>query len=515
MNKKGAELAIRKLVLIVIVLLVLFIALLAFVPMFREKVLGWIKGLPEYKYEYDEEIDVSKLSDEERAGLCSGDLFVGEIVLDERDNEKYWYIDIINKEKKVKILTLVYLDDHKNGNVNLAINRGRDVNIGKITNGRIKIYQDYLDPTDQFIKNIDKLPTLETLRRIHNSYNAGMNILCKTPEDLEKQKQEQIERIEKLKKGTSNMAKLVFNENINDEVSIRWDFLKLRPTILIRPNGEKLLINGKEKWIYSKEDGIFKRKEMEKIHEQDIELIKSLLDAKTPFELSKKIQEILETKRASLNNNGKYDLQIEKINNVLYGLDNAPEQEFELAEDFEVRDGVIYYKGEPTRFYIFYRKVRELNCSKDDIRKERDWDNDFVVADIMDDGSIVLKDELPEQEEDYEILDSAYLKRDRDNWRNFYVQKPLGTYIGKVDYTKMIFLSGRKTCFGILTSYNQVYEKTKDQDKEIGSLVDESNGKGNLFKISIWKGEAHKIILQKLADKKIVLKGESYIVIEK
>ncbi len=194
MNKKGAELAIRKLVLIVIILLVLFIALLAFVPMFREKVLGWIRGLPEYKYEYDEEIDVSELSDEERAGLCSGDLFVGKIKGEtERAGGTKSFIDIYYDEFGIKTL-LYWSGNDRNAEIKVFIPGWfwgkKDVVVAEVKNRKISVKKEFLDKSEAYIalnnkiiKETDRewgLPGTEVFELLDNAYYRSGNLICRT-----------------------------------------------------------------------------------------------------------------------------------------------------------------------------------------------------------------------------------------------------------------------------------------------------------------------------------------------
>lgn len=56
MNKKAGEISINKLIVIILIVLVIVVVLMFTFTDFRGKFFNWIKNLPEYKYEYDEEV---------------------------------------------------------------------------------------------------------------------------------------------------------------------------------------------------------------------------------------------------------------------------------------------------------------------------------------------------------------------------------------------------------------------------------------------------------------------------
>lgn len=144
----------------------------------------------------------------------------------------------------------------------------------------------------------------EWFKNVIPDYNYGKDETI----DISGQQDEQTGIAVENRIGKSQVMKLVFDKGINDEIFILWNYDVKRAEIVIRPNGDKILVDGKEKLIYSAGDSIFSDEAMDKIYPEDINLIKGLFDANSLNDFAVKIKNILNTKQASVNNDGNYDM---------------------------------------------------------------------------------------------------------------------------------------------------------------------------------------------------------------
>jgi hypothetical protein len=182
-----AELAIRKLVMILIITLVVFIVLLSFVPMFREKVFGWIKGLPEYKYEHDEEIDITG-KEKETESLCPVDMRVGKIgTLEGKTGFRKQYIYFL-ESRKLRKSNLYWDGREKEAEIYLDVS-GKPF-VAEVKKGKISVNQNYfnLDSAKmqkiRFENNfeINLIELANQLAKLNNAEYSPNNWLCKKEE---------------------------------------------------------------------------------------------------------------------------------------------------------------------------------------------------------------------------------------------------------------------------------------------------------------------------------------------
>ena len=138
--------------------------------------------------------------------------------------------------------------------------------------------------------------------------------------------------LEKGKPVTSSLFSVYFSKGINDLMLVQWSFNNNQPEIVIRPNGNQVLENGKEVWITKKEDirKFLQRNNVEgKMYdtpdEPDIALIESIFDVKIPSELSQKLSAILNRDNSYTQTEAGINVEsLDKlsINSWMYGVTN-------------------------------------------------------------------------------------------------------------------------------------------------------------------------------------------------
>ncbi len=149
--------------------------------------------------------------------------------------------------------------------------------------------------------------------------------------------------------GASDIVKLVFsNWGIDDEVFLQWNYEKEKPEVKVYPNSE----SGRKDWTSE-----FKGDD--RIYDEDVKLIQSLLAAKSPAELTQKISEVTKSGRASIN--GKTITQAQ-ANQILFGSQTAP-LTIQEAYDLNFRTGVSKFNSrqydEAIEFYKKALKIRD------------------------------------------------------------------------------------------------------------------------------------------------------------
>lgn len=160
MNKKG-EIAINKIITLILVVLVIALVLFFY---FRQDIWNSIRNLPGYVYnDSDKEIDYSSLSDNELSEYnCKP---VGKIMNN--------YI-VIGQEK-----TNLYLQGNK-----IWLDKDwKDLEIGTFDENLLHIYYWFLKESEEYILNKEKLPIIDRLTLIDNSFTLG-NLLCKKEEQI-------------------------------------------------------------------------------------------------------------------------------------------------------------------------------------------------------------------------------------------------------------------------------------------------------------------------------------------
>ncbi len=336
-GKRGQH-VIDKLLIWLLALLVLAVVL---VFLFYNDIIDWMRDLPGYEGDV-EDVEISEADVTTFSEACpSGPL--GVIKKDERNGENELFIIVYElKENRIADFgrwTNLYWDEtgSNKADIMLALNWARDVKVGEVIGNKLTIQSDYRRLSSDYIKYSGDLPTLEQIYRIHNSFKLDSpNLLCKSQEDFEKE-QEIVEEIktEIVLSGESRQGvSIIFNDGFlkrdDDEIVIWWNFFDNTPMVLIKSNQEQVLINGKQKWITSADDEIFENPKIkDKIEQEDIILIKRILSAETAEEFSRKIQEVIETGRASFFGNKEYNVKLFEINNLLYGLNDVPTEFFE------------------------------------------------------------------------------------------------------------------------------------------------------------------------------------------
>jgi len=198
-----------------------------------------------------------------------------------------------------------------------------------------------------------------------------------------------------------------------------------------------------------------------------------------------------------------------------------------LLSDFKIENNVIKYKEKSTRFYISngVTEIMELNCdpSKNDGK-------DFVTANIAEDGTINLVEDLSAQISDQEFLSKKLLIRPGVKVEISYSDRYES--VGEViDGSNKILLSSRITCFkvpqitgfeifggskiynfGARTGFN-LFERTLGGDLLVGKVKkSESWGYTETYSI-VFESESHEEIIQKLKDNYLV--GEKILESEK
>ena len=190
MEKKGSELAIRKLIIIILTLLVIIILLLFPSSKIRESFFNWIKNLPEYKYEHDEEIVITDGSKElfkmrgceVPVAMVGSDPFTTKIGKD----RKLYYFDYINGKIYSYLSKNYYWYGNNIENLKIYLLKKRigidwlasDLEVGKVEKGVIKINPELLKSPD--------IPNHYLLLQLDSSYNVeGTLLFCKKKSEEE------------------------------------------------------------------------------------------------------------------------------------------------------------------------------------------------------------------------------------------------------------------------------------------------------------------------------------------
>ena len=188
---------------------------------------------------------------------------------------------------------------------------------------------------------------------------------------------------------------------------------------------------------------------------------------------------------------------------------------WEPLPKFKIEDDNILYeidgKMKSTRLYIEDDKIKEKNCGKGD---------DFVVADINDENQIMVRNKLPDQQEEWQLLIGGEVLRRTD--KEFNVVDDKSNKIGYVkpetskrvkttaEQEKLageIYLGGRRTCFRIET-FGVVSEMTANGYEIVAGDAVKGQNKGTISSRKFF-GEpdynyvSHREILERLEGTKI------------
>jgi len=212
-GKKGAELATRKLVVIAIVAFVIIIVILAASSAIRNAFLSWVKGMPEYKYEYDIEIDPSQWTDVQKASLCP--VMFGKI---EADVAKYvWVIPVTSRYISIngKKTMLLWEADGK-----IVLDELINQEVGYVKDRKIYIYNKWFN--DDTRKWHSTIPNKYSLRLLDGAYKVSY-LFCRMNPIVEL-KQGQAINMNNLPVNWGTPAEsgnlLLFADDFNDVISI-------------------------------------------------------------------------------------------------------------------------------------------------------------------------------------------------------------------------------------------------------------------------------------------------------
>lgn len=183
-NKRArqARLVINKLIIIILAILVL-LALLMFI--YKVDILGWLRNLPEYTYDEDEEIDYTKLSPDRLALFrCTEKI----AILGDKDVTSFW------KDRGFEdVRELFMLPEKRKVNLHVVAKKS-DYFLIKVADANVEvgeIKEKILAVKENIIKNYDSHEvgehgvSLTDLRMLDEARLLG-RLLCKTKEEVGK-----------------------------------------------------------------------------------------------------------------------------------------------------------------------------------------------------------------------------------------------------------------------------------------------------------------------------------------
>ena len=141
----------------------------------------------------------------------------------------------------------------------------------------------------------------------------------------------------------SEEMRIYFSKGNDDLVIVRWNFVKKKPEIIIRPNEEKILVDGEEKWIDNRGEVDSFLEEYNKknnFYADDLLFVESFLIPKIPSYLSDVIKNALKEKDIYTiygpTGAENQDLTVIDINGRMYGYNINPDELFKFEEETEV-----------------------------------------------------------------------------------------------------------------------------------------------------------------------------------
>ena len=125
-------------------------------------------------------------------------------------------------------------------------------------------------------------------------------------------------------KRYSNEILLIFYTAINDYVWLRWNYELNKPEFSVIPNGffkDSSIATKMKNEGWTSDINALKKKDVAPLFEtQDLFLVEDIITLSTSAsEFSNNIRKAISTKRASINNDGNYNVNVENINKLLYG----------------------------------------------------------------------------------------------------------------------------------------------------------------------------------------------------
>lgn len=310
MVNKRADLSMDKLVILILAVVGLIVLLVA-IFYFNVDVLDWLRGLPEYTYEGDREINYTDLPPDRLAlyGCTERIAMLGkEDIASWGDTRE---ILMFPGERKAGLHAV-----YKKENNFLIKVADKNIDVGKIEDGRLEVKKEIIG--NYGIYGVAKAGvSLEDLKLLNGSTLLG-RLLCKTRQETVALEQEKIK--------VSSAIEIYFNCGWDDLVIVRWNFGKNKPEIVLRPNKKKILRNGQEVWIDDRNDvGPFleQYKRESNFCDTHLKAVESLLTPKSPSAFSERVEMILNGEDIYTYDGSEKDesLSLEEVNKRLYGGD--------------------------------------------------------------------------------------------------------------------------------------------------------------------------------------------------
>ena len=205
--------------------------------------------------------------------------------------------------------------------------RGFKTLVAEVNNRKVTISSYFLVNGEETVNYYDyryDLPKIDDIILLDGSeiidYPNKQQFLCKSQEEYDKS----LNRA----KRDSNLLKIVFDSGLGDWEDIvyaKWIFGQ-GPALLIRPNGDKVeFSDNREQWAYSDLSPVFTyhvTNRLDKIAEENVKQIKGLFESTTPSDFSRRLKLL---KNADIEGTSTNEMDIKKINEMLYDLETAPE----------------------------------------------------------------------------------------------------------------------------------------------------------------------------------------------
>jgi len=208
-------------------------------------------------------------------------------------------------------------------------------------------------------------------------------------------------------KKYSHIVELVFHNGIDDRIWLRWNFEMTRLEFQISTNGKT-----RTDFLTRIEDVPVDQDIASDMYQEDITIIKDILKSGNPKDFASSIQRALRTTRASIGDDGKYDLSIQEVNRQLYGRDEAPGESTAVSSTpGDAGSGTI---GVITSRIIFQSDGKEISDAKPgDIvlaRMDHACDVDYTVRYLDAHGALsTLKDGILKKGEDSIFLGAVHM----------------------------------------------------------------------------------------------------------
>jgi hypothetical protein len=325
MNRKGLT---SENIIVVIVAVIVVIGILLFI--FKPQLIDWVKVLPKY----GNSDEVKNASDIEKKVLTESEceVKVAELGGENLRSDFYnivrfkWFNpedarQVFIYEGEIKQETRLYFVVEDVNNMDLRILRGKKV--GRLENGIVRINDGSYEDSE-ITSHVSAL----LLKRLNGAKQLESSlILCKSQDELDVEADGGENGIEAMiQRGYSNLFTLVFNDPGflagSDSVLLRWNFDRKSVMMSIRPDDEIIRdVLGVERVVFSSDDEIFELEVVEKIHPDDLLLVKDILGSESEEVLTFNINKIIDDKRASFENDGNYDMSLKQINNIIFGVD--------------------------------------------------------------------------------------------------------------------------------------------------------------------------------------------------